>query len=135
MGDAALTIMIIDDDRAVLESFCDYFQDHGFRTLPVASGEAALASFDAEAPDAAIVDIRMGGMTGDDFIRQAGMRQSGCAFVICTGSPDYSIPNGIRGLRGVSPTVFRKPVADLGLLEREILRLVRDKDKHRIGDE
>ena len=61
MGEEVLTIMIIDDDRAVLESFCDYFQDHGFRTLPMASGEAALASFDAESPDAAIVDIRLPG--------------------------------------------------------------------------
>ncbi len=124
MGEEALTILILDDEGAVLESFCDYFEDHGFRTLPVKSAEAALELLKFESPDAAVVDMRMGGMSGDDFISEACIRRSGCAFVICTGFPDYRIPDGIRVLQRVSPTVFHKPVADLDRLRREILRMV-----------
>lgn len=135
MGEEALTILILDDESAVLESFCDYFEDHGFRAVPVESAEAALELLEVESPHAAIVDIRMGGMTGDDFIREACVRIPGCAFVICTGSPDYCIPNGILSLHRVSPIVFRKPVADLGLLQREILRMIAEIRKGDIGDE
>ncbi len=124
MGEEALTILILDDERAVLESFCDYFEDRGYHTLAVESGEAALELLEFESPDAAIVDIRMGGMTGDEFISKACIRRSGCAFVICTGSRDYRIPESIHALQQVSPTVFRKPVADLDLLRQEVLRMV-----------
>lgn len=123
-AEEVLTVLILDDEDAVRESLCDHFEDHGFRPLPAQSGEAAMQLLGVESPDSAIVDIRMGGMTGDEFIRKVYIQQPGCAFVICTGSPGYDIPNSLHSLDRVSPIVFQKPITDLGLLQREILRMV-----------
>jgi FixJ family two-component response regulator len=68
------------------------------------------------------VDIRMGGMSGDDFIREANRKKPGMAFVICTGSPEYHIPDDLVDLPCVSETVFRKPVTDFLALEEALLR-------------
>ena len=123
-AEEVLTVLILDDEDAVRESLCDHFEDHGFRPLSAHNGEAAMELLGVESPDAAIVDIRMVGMTGDEFIHQACTQQPGCAFVIYTGSPGYGIPDSLHTLERVSPIVFQKPVTDLGLLRREILRMV-----------
>ena len=88
------------------------------------SGEEALAILETESPQGAIVDIRLGGMDGKAFIREAYRKQPKMAFVICTGSPEYDIPADVRKLPGISDRVFTKPVANLADLEEDLLRLI-----------
>lgn len=124
MTDAVLKVMILDDDGAIRESFGNYFEDHGFQPLPLASAEAALERLDSLSPDVAIVDIRLGGMSGDEFIHEVYDRLPHCVFIICTGSPAYGIPDFLSALERVSSSIFQKPVADLSLLQHEVLRMV-----------
>ena len=65
---------------------------------------------DTESPGCAIVDIRMGGMTGDDFIRKACRKRPGMVFVICTASPGYRVPTDLLDLPNVYKKVFKKPI-------------------------
>lgn len=119
MADAGFTILILDDDEAIRESFGDYFEDQGFQVQPMKSAEAALASLDGRPCDVVIVDIRLGGMTGDEFIRRAHARCDRCGFIICTGSPAYHLPDSLEHLERVSSTIFQKPLEDLGELQKE----------------
>ena len=124
MGESTLKVLVLDDEESVRQSLCDYFDDYGFRVLAAKSGEAALELLNSETPDAAIVDIRMGGTSGEDFIREVYPMLPECVFVICTGSPEYGLPKDFTALRQVSSSVFKKPVTDLDSLLEEVLNMI-----------
>ena len=68
------SILIVDDEETIRQSLIDYFEDRLWRVIEAESGEAALKMLDSESPPGAIVDIRLGGMFGDTFIREACRR-------------------------------------------------------------
>ena len=57
-------IMICDDDEAVREVVAAIIEVHGFRAIPVASGEELLAHPATREADAILLDMLMPGMTG-----------------------------------------------------------------------
>ncbi len=126
MTESMKTILIVDDETFIRQSFADYFEDHLWRPLQAESGERALEILGKDSPDGAIVDIRMGGMDGNAFIREAHGRKPTMAFVICTGSPEYDVPSDLKERARVSSRLFRKPVTDMGELEKELRRLIAD---------
>ena len=64
-------ILILDDEQAVRDSLIDYFEDRLWKTCPAESAEEALGLIASESFSAAVVDVRLPGMDGNDFIRQA----------------------------------------------------------------
>ncbi len=124
MNNADLSVLIIDDDAAIRQSFGDYFEDQDFKVLSAESGEEALEILMTESPDAAIVDVRMMGISGVDFIQKAYLQIPDCVFLICTGSPEYRLPADLFQLNQVSSRVFQKPVNNLSLVHKEILRML-----------
>lgn len=111
------TILILDDEAAVRQSFSDYFEDHQWLPIQAESAEDALLLLQEEKPIAAIIDVRLPGMDGTDFIREVCKLNLAIACVICTGSPEFDLPAEFYDLVTVSNTVFKKPVSDLGELE------------------
>lgn len=124
MAGEVLKVMVLDDDVAIRQSFGDYFEDQGLQPLLVESAEIGLGLLNEITPDVVIVDIRLGGMAGDDFIRRVYDLLPNGVFIVCTGSPVYGIPENLLPLDRVSTNVFQKPVTDLGLLRQEIIRMV-----------
>lgn len=115
-------ILILDDEQTVRQSFVDFFEDQMWQTVQAKSGEEALELLEKGAhPKAAIVDIRLPGMDGDAFIREVCSRKYVMSIVVCTGSPEYEIPDDLKALLCVSNRVFRKPVADFNALEVELI--------------
>lgn len=125
------TIMIVDDESIIRQSFVDWFEDREWITIEAESGEQALEILKTETIDCAIVDIRMGGINGEAFIREAGKNRNGVVFVICTGSPEYSIPPDLLKLSFVFKDVFRKPVVEFAELEQALLWLI-EQNKARV---
>lgn len=118
------TLLIIDDEQFVRLSLCDFFEDQGFNILEADSGEQAIDVLQQHKVDAAIVDIRMGGISGDEFVRQVYEQHKQCVFIICTGSPDFGEPEDLHKMARVSNTIFRKPVTDLNALHNELNALI-----------
>ncbi len=114
--------MILDDDEAVRESLMYHFEDRGWRVLPAAMVEGAFDVLACETPNGAVVDIRLPGVDGNDFIREVCRRNISMAFVICTGSPQYRPPDDIAALPQMSEQVFAKPIVDLAELEKSLRR-------------
>ena len=134
MSEHVRAVLILDDDEVVRESLADYFEDRGWRALRAATAEQALELVTREAPDAAVVDIRLPGMDGNAFIRAVSETHPTLACVICTGSPEYGTPADVAGLAQVSHKVFGKPVMDLGELERAITRQIGQCGQRGCGD-
>jgi CheY-like chemotaxis protein len=118
------SILVLDDEPIVRQSLVDYFEDRSWDPLEADSGEAALLLLENGQPDAAIVDIRLPGMDGNEFIRNACQRYPHMVFLICTGSPEFAVPQDLKAQPNVSNEIFRKPVDDLARLENETLRLI-----------
>jgi len=129
------TILILDDERIVRESFSDYFEDRLWRPVQAKSGEQALELLENESPAAVVVDVRLGGMDGDAFIREARVKKPGMAFVICTGLPEYKVPHDLLELAQVSNRPFRKPVISMADLEKDVLRVIERIERKEVKDE
>jgi len=114
------SILIVDDEIYIRQSFIDYFEDRDWLVFDAKSGEAALELLKNQACSAAIVDIRMTGMDGETFIRNASKKYPDMVFVICTGSPEYETSEDICRLSNVADQVFGKPVACIEKLENTI---------------
>lgn len=118
------TVLIIDDEIFIRQSLRDYLEDHGWSVLEAESSEQALNLLKSQSPRVAIVDIRLGGMDGDDFIRHALPEKPGMAFVVYTGSPEYLLPLDLKSEPRVSDYVLRKTVSQLNEIEQELGRLI-----------
>ncbi len=124
MCHAGRTLLILDDESSIRTSLAFYFEDRGWQVRAVECAEDALAVLDRERIDGAIVDIRLGGMTGDEFIRESLKRNLQVVFVVCTGSAEYRLPKDLSAAPWVCRTVFKKPVTDMELMEREIKNIL-----------
>ncbi len=119
-----LSILIIDDDESVRVSLKFHFDDCGFKTHSVETAEEALDLMKKSQVDAVIVDLRLPGMDGIEFIKQASRKWSDVRYVIYTGSPIASIPNEILSISSVSSKLFFKPIGNLFELSDEVNRLI-----------
>ena len=119
-----LSILIIDDDESVRVSLKFHFDDCGFKTHSVETAEEALDLMKKTQVDAVIVDLRLPGMDGIEFIKQASKKWSDVWYVIYTGSPIASIPNEILSISSVSSKLFFKPIGNLFDLSDEVNRLI-----------
>lgn len=57
-------VLVVDDDKDVIEIFSLYLQREGFQVIPAYSGTEALKLFHKERPDIVILDIMLPGMDG-----------------------------------------------------------------------
>jgi response regulator NasT len=63
-------ILVVDDDRLVLAALSEGLRAAGYRVTGAASGDDALAMASRNAPDLALLDVRMPGMDGIELGRR-----------------------------------------------------------------
>ncbi len=124
MDNAIKTVLILDDEKFVRQSFADFFEDRLWHTLQAESAEQALDILETASPHAAIVDVRLPGMNGDAFIRRAFNKKPKMIFTVCTGSTDYILPEDLSILPTVCSDVFFKPVSNMAEMESCLLRMM-----------
>jgi len=113
-------ILIVDDDECVAGNIQAYLEDEGYRVCTAGSGEQALEVLEACSPDFAIVDMRLPGMNGNQFIQRASVFQNQLQFLIHTGSIEYTLPDYLRTNNKVRQSVFFKPVVNMASLVSEM---------------
>ena len=120
-----LSVLIIDDDESIRVSLKFHFDDCGFRTYSVETAEEALVLMNNEPINSVIVDLRLPGIDGIEFIRQATKNWPDARYVIYTGSPIASIPDDILSISSVSSKLFFKPIGNLFEISDEVNRIIR----------
>ncbi|WP_432734687.1 response regulator [Maridesulfovibrio sp. FT414] len=118
------SILILDDDVHVRESLAIALEDEGFIVFEADSAEAAFEFLEVRRVDMVIVDLRLPGMNGTDFINAAAVRWPDMKFVIYTGSPEFKIPLGLSRKTNVSNSVFIKPLPSSDPLVDEMRRML-----------
>ncbi|MBW1722698.1 MAG: sigma-54-dependent Fis family transcriptional regulator [Deltaproteobacteria bacterium] len=91
--DEKMSIMIVDDEMIIRESFIHWFRKYGHRVEAAASGSEALEKLEKTAFDLLFVDIKMPGMDGIELLERIKEEYPDTIVVIITayGSIDTAV--------------------------------------------
>lgn len=100
-------ILVVDDKKDICEMLCELLEEEGYKTASAQSGNAALKKL-AEGPfDIMIVDLKMPGMGGIEFIKEAKQTQPEILVMILTGYP--SVPTIVEAVQIEAFDYITKP--------------------------
>ena len=126
MNAASIKVLIVDDEDAVRETLADFLGDEGFQVSDVSNAEKGLTLIATQEVHVAVVDIRLPGMNGVNFIRHAQELQPKTRYLIFTGSVDFSVPETLAHLGFQDKCLFSKPLPDMSMMVRAILGLMEE---------
>lgn len=106
-------LLVIDDEEFIRVPIQDFFEDCGWDVVAFGSAEDALLYLENETADYVIVDVRLPGMTGPEFIVRANVIRPEIRFVIYTGSFDFYINDELKHAGVDNSCIIRKPARDL----------------------
>ena len=134
-ANAVKTVLVVDDEPAIVRIVRDYLERAGFEVTTAATGEAALQVFARTSPDLVILDLGLPEMDGLDVARV--MRRSGDVPIIMLtaradeadrvaglelGADDYvTKPFSAREIVARVRAVMRR--AQLGAIRDEVVRV------------
>jgi two-component system, NtrC family, response regulator AtoC len=125
------SVLIVDDEQSVTESFAAVFEQQGHHTVTRAhTGEDAIAAFEAARPDLVLLDLRLPDMSGVDVYARI---RAHSPVVIMIGGGQGDSPLAIQALESGAENLLTKPVTPAHLavaaeraLEKVRLRQVND---------
>lgn len=109
-------VYIIDDDEAVRDSLAILCETEGYTVECYPSAEAFLAGFGANHTGCLILDVRMGGMSGQQLHAELRRRGRLLPVIYLTGHGD--IPMSVRAMKDGAMDFLTKPVDGEQLLDR-----------------
>jgi DNA-binding response OmpR family regulator len=121
---ATHTILIVDDDRSVTDTFARILKLEGFNVATALSAEAGLELADNIRPDGIILDMRMPITTGLQFLKAVRAKPHLVAVPVAIVTGDYFLSEPIQQeLKALGAAVEFKPLAleDLIALARTLV--------------
>lgn len=118
-----LRVLVIDDEIGIRKSLSIFLEDEGFSVNAVSSGKEALMLNDLNSYNAAIVDIRMPELSGDQLIIKLNEKNNRLKFIIYTGSQEFDIPLELQNIGIERENIFYKPLENLSLISELLLKL------------
>jgi len=119
-----VTVLILDDEQMVRENLEAFLEDEGLRVLTASNGEEALNVLAANTIMVGVVDMRLPGMAGSEFIVKAHALSPETRFIVHTGSTNYKLPRELRAIGITRDEVFIKPLADMQVILDATARLL-----------
>ena len=102
------SVLIVDDDDVFRTRLGRAFSTRGWESLVAASATEAVAMAEENAPDLAIVDLRIGDENGLDIVRKLRGMDATVCLIMLTGWG--SIATAIEAVRGGADHYLTKPV-------------------------
>jgi DNA-binding response OmpR family regulator len=108
---ATRTILIVDDDRSVADTFARILKLEGFDVATAMSAEAGLELANNVAPDAIILDMRMPITNGLQFLRLIRSKPHLVEVPVAIVTGDYFLADAIQTeLRSLGASIRFKPM-------------------------
>ncbi len=104
------SLLLVDDDRRVLESMADWLRSQGHKVDTAASYAQAVATIDRKAYDLVLADIRLGDGDGFDLLAHCRQTRPTTTVILLTG---YGTPEvAIEAVRAGAFDLLTKPLID-----------------------
>jgi len=129
---AGSTILVIDDERSIRNSFRDYLEDRGYRVLTAENGRVGIEAFERQRPDLVLVDLRMPEVDGLEVLVRIKETSPDTPLIVVSGTG--VITDVVEALHLGAWDYIIKPVIDLQVLLHAIekgLERARLKDRDR----
>lgn len=107
MEKSGKTVMLVDDEAAILASLANYLERNEISVTTATCGEDALSLFNAQPFDMVVTDLVMPGMSGLDLLKEIRKYNHGTAVFILTGKG--SIDLAVQALRSGADDFIQKP--------------------------
>ncbi|WP_419712199.1 response regulator [Pseudomonas sp. NFX224] len=116
---SAVKILVVDDQRSIVEELCEFLESNGYRCVPCESGQQAIEQFNDDNDIGLVLcDLQMPGLDGIQLVQEL-QRLSGKhrAFeaIMLTGQADKQ--DVIKALRAGIADYYQKPIDLHELLE------------------
>lgn len=102
------TILVVDDEEAVLHLLTNSLRAIGYKAVEAASGAEALQRLDRYAVDLVLADLVMPEMSGLELLHTIKRRWVGLPVVIISGKP--SVETAVEAVKAGAADFLRKPV-------------------------
>jgi DNA-binding NtrC family response regulator len=116
------SLLIVDDDETIREVLTDLFSASGWGVSAAATGAEAIRIAEGNAPDVAIVDLRLPDMGGVELLGALREVDPDVGVLILTGHAD--VQTAVRAMRDGAADVLEKPV-DLETVTAAVERAAR----------
>jgi len=103
----ALRVLITDDERNLRESLAAYLSTEGIQTVLAATGEEAREALERERVDAVVVDLKMPGMSGLEFL--TWLKEGGPALPTLMISAHGDISDAVEAMKRGAADYLVKP--------------------------
>lgn len=117
-----VTILVIDDEKAICETLAMYFSECGHRVFTAATGTAGLSMLMESAPDVVILDIRLPDANGIDLLHRIHHRVPFCKVIMITAFQDMETT--IQAMKQGAFDYIHKPL-DVDVVEKAVNRALR----------
>jgi EAL domain-containing protein (putative c-di-GMP-specific phosphodiesterase class I) len=111
---AAARVLIVEDDRALLEAYTDILLERGFDVATASDAAAALRALEAGPFDAVLSDVVLPGASGVEILRAVRERALDVPVVLVTGDP--TVETAVAALELGALHYLTKPVASAELV-------------------
>lgn len=118
------SILIIDDEIIIRKGLSAFLETYGYEISEAESAEDAENILMKNQFDLAVVDMRLPGITGEEFILKVYNDYPNMKFIIYTGSREYLTPEPLKNTGITQEDIFTKPVSDISLLVNRINTLL-----------
>jgi len=113
-------ILVVDDEEKLVESLSSFFTARGYETMTATSAEAALELLKGDQPALAIVDMRLPGLNGLEFVKILKRDYPGVKVFVATAfDEEHKAAAEALGIDGF----FAKPLA-LEQLKDAVVRVL-----------
>ncbi len=79
------TVLIIDDEKSILDSLSSILQDEGFTVFKATDGNEGLSIFEKEKPDVVLLDVWMPGMDGLQVLKRIKKKNQDAMVIVISG--------------------------------------------------
>ncbi len=111
-------ILIIDDEKAIRDSFGAHLEDCGYDTFTAEDGRIGLSLFEREHPDLVIVDLRMPEVDGIQVLEQISRISPLTPLIVASGTG--IITDAVEALNCGAWEYLLKPIEDLTVLTHAV---------------
>jgi two-component system, NtrC family, nitrogen regulation response regulator NtrX len=123
------TVLVVDDEKSILQSLSGVLMDEGYKVLTAESGETALGLIKEEIPDAIMLDIWLPGIDGVETLKQIKQTIPEVPIIMISGHG--SIETAVKATKLGAYDFIEKPLS----LEKVILTLKNALNFSRLAEE